>query len=91
MPTFPEEESRTSSSGKYNISIGSRLPNVHHLTSTGLVDIGFILFDKVYKEKGQGWKMVYKKGKNTVSYDGTNWMLNDTIKIMFFEDLNDLK
>jgi len=87
MPEFPVRKTETISSGRFTLSLGRNLPRVHHLTSTGLIEIGFIHFDKVYKEKGQGWKNVYKRGKDTVSYDGANWILNETTKINFFEDL----
>ena len=53
------------------------IPKATHLTNTGLMEIGFVFFDKVYKEKGQGWKMVYKRGEDEVSYDGVRFVYND--------------
>jgi len=71
---------------KSDISFNPNIPAARHLTSTGLIKEGFVFFDKEYLEKGQGWRMVYKKGNDFVSYNGVSWLLNGK-KINYFEDL----
>lgn len=79
-------ENSTTSSGKLDVTFNPRIPVVHHLTSGGLLSIGFVLFDKVYLEKGQGWKMVYQRGCDIISYNGAQWLFNGK-QVQFFEDL----
>lgn len=90
MPQFPEESSPTKSNGKYDIQFNPTLPIVHSITSVGLIDRGFIFARKEWFEKGQGWKVVYKRGVDEVSYDGINWLLNGK-KVEFFEDFEPKK
>jgi hypothetical protein len=59
---------------------------MRHLTSHNILEAGFIFFEKRWYEKGQGWSMVYKRGDDLLSYDGTWWVLNGK-KINYFEEL----
>lgn len=90
MPTLPEENSPTKSNGKYDISFNPALPIVHWMTSVGLIDRGFIFAGREWFEKGQGWKTIYKRGMDTVTYDGINWLFNGK-KVEFFEDFEPKK
>lgn len=60
--------------------------NRRHLTNTGLIEQGFVFFEKQYLKEGQGWKMVYKRENDFVSYNGVDWLLNGT-KIEYFDEL----
>lgn len=57
-----------------------------HLTSHNIIEKGFSFFEKRWFVKGQGWRMVYKKADNEISYDGVDWLLNGK-KIEYVEQL----
>lgn len=59
---------------------------MRHLTSKNILEAGFLFFGKEYLKEGQGWKMVYKRGNDFISYNGVDWLLNGK-KIEYFEQL----
>ena len=60
--------------------------NKRAITSGGLINIGFVFTGKRWLQEGQGWKSVYKRSVDEITYDGIDWLLNGE-KVQFFEEL----
>lgn len=74
MPTFPEQNNETQSSGM-GCSFTANVPIVTSLSSRELVK--------------QGWERVgdtFHKDGNTITYNGATWKFNGQ-PVQFFEDL----
>ncbi len=69
---------------KRDISFGANVPEVHSISGSALMKMGWILFGR--EIKGQSIVAIYKKGEEEIRYDGVYWTLNGN-RIQFLEDL----
>ena len=69
--------SKTTSSSKYDVSIGNNIPVWHPLSGNVL--------------EANGWKRIgteYRKDGTTIKYNGYQWKIGE-LKFQWIEDLND--
>ena len=86
MPIYPEEESKTTSSGRFDLSFNPRLPIVHSLSSTALAGLGFVKEGQHIVSGTQGTITTYRKGDDVVTFTGAIWLHNG-VEVQFVEDL----